>query len=92
MVDRGRDQGAVGAGFQPGAQIVFAQVVAADIATEQPWKAPVLPLAAPVPTSFDPCWDQTPPLRVKTHAAPMSPLSSNPPTMAVLPSADRAME
>ena len=26
---------------------------------------------ARVPTSFDPCWVQTPPLRVKTHAAPV---------------------
>ena len=30
-------------------------------------------------------------LRVKTHVAPMSPLSGYPPTMAVLPSADRAI-
>src|ERR1700691_4045020 len=45
-----------------------------------------------MPTSFDPCWVQTPPLRLKTHAAPASELSVNPPTMAVLPSADSATE
>ena len=44
---------------------------------------------APVPTSLAPCWVQTPPLRVQTHAAPASPLSQRPPTMAVLPSAER---
>ena len=34
MVDRGRDQGAVGAPRKPGAQIVFAQVVGGDIAPQ----------------------------------------------------------
>ena len=46
----------------------------------------------PVPTSFAPCWLQTPPLRVKTHAAPLNPLSRYPPTIAVLPSPDSATE
>ena len=32
--------------------------------------------AAPVPTSLLPCWVQTPPLRVKTHAAPAPLLST----------------
>src|SRR5262245_35537548 len=47
---------------------------------------------ASVPTSLDPCWVQTPPLRVQTHTAPQSPLSASPPTMAVLPAADSATE
>jgi hypothetical protein len=34
---------------------------------------------APVPTSLLPCWVQTPLLRVKTPAAPMSSLSPMPP-------------
>src|SRR5450631_2633411 len=61
----------------------------ADSATEVPCRAAP---TAPVPTSFDPYWVQTPPLRVQTHAAPASELSLNPPTMAVLPSADSATE
>src|SRR5450759_1713700 len=60
-----------------------------DSATESLWKA--LP-TAPVPTSLLPCWVQTLPLRVKTHAAPVPLLSVNPPTMAVLPSADSATD
>src|SRR5262245_36765243 len=58
-----------------------------DSATEPPWAA--FP-TAPVPTSFDPCWVHTPPLRVNTHAAPAPALSRYPATMAVLPSADSA--
>jgi Viral BACON domain len=46
----------------------------------------------PVPTSFEPCWVQTPLLRVKTHAAPISMVSFGPPTIAVLPSADKLTE
>jgi hypothetical protein len=38
-----------------------------DSATDLPWTA--FP-TAPVPTSLLPCWVQTPPLRVKTHATP----------------------
>src|SRR6266540_1578304 len=59
----------------------------AERATEAPWnEAP----AAPVPTSLTPCWVQTPPLRVKTHAPPTpKPLSTGAPTIAVLPSAER---
>ena len=43
---------------------------------------------APVPTSFAPCCVHTPPVRVYTHAAPVLKLSSTPPTIAVLPSAE----
>src|ERR1019366_1205723 len=60
-----------------------------DNATEPPWLA--FP-SAPVPTSLPPCCVHTLPERVKTHAAPAPPLSSGPPTMAVLPSADNATE
>src|ERR1700720_4776840 len=60
----------------------------ADSATDKPW--PAFP-TAPVPTSLLPCWVQTPPLRMKTHAAPFA-SSPNPPTTAVLPSADSATE
>src|SRR5580765_656848 len=61
----------------------------ADSATDRPCNA--LP-TAPVPTSFNPCWLHTPPLRVYTHAAPAVPLSLAPPTTAVFPSADSAIE
>jgi hypothetical protein len=37
-----------------------------------------------------PCWVQTPPERVNTHAAPRKPLSARPPISAVWPSADSA--
>jgi hypothetical protein len=60
-----------------------------DSATDWPWAAAP---TAPVPTSFEPCWVQTPPLRVKTHAAPVFKLSPGPPTMAVSPSADSATD
>src|ERR1043165_8669129 len=59
----------------------------ADKATDVPWRA--LP-PAPLPTNFFPCCVQTPPERVKIHAAPMLLLSAGPPTMAVLPSPDNA--
>jgi hypothetical protein len=39
-----------------------------------------------------PCWVRTVPLRVQTQTAPMPELSTLPPTMAVLPSADSATE
>src|SRR5580704_13525275 len=61
----------------------------ADNAADEPCPAFV---AAPVPTNLLPCWVQIPPLRVKTHAAPAPELSSNPPTIAVLPSPDSATE
>src|SRR6202007_1291534 len=54
-----------------------------DSATLQPC---LLAWAAPVPTSFGPCWVQIFPERVNTHAAP----TSGPPTMAVFPSPDSA--
>src|SRR5436309_2321447 len=52
----------------------------ADSATDVPWRA------FPVLTSLSPCCVQTPLLRVNTHAAS----APHPPTMAVLPSPDRA--
>src|SRR5580658_8501256 len=61
----------------------MAVVPSADSATEAPWRAAP---TAPLPKSFDPCWVQTPPLWVKTHAAPVFDLSSGPPTIAVVPS------
>src|ERR1700756_1609629 len=73
----------------------MAVLPSADNATEVPWWA--FP-SAPVPTSLLPCWLQTPPLWVKTQAAPTSELlpslklSSGPPTMAVLPSPESATE
>src|SRR6516225_10590172 len=67
----------------------MAVLPSADSATEMPWQA--LP-TAPLPTSFLPCCLQTPSLRLKTHAAPVLPLSDHPPTMAVLPSADSATD
>src|SRR5580765_1936999 len=61
----------------------------ADSATDCPWcPAPT----APVPTSFAPCCVHVVPLYVYTHAAPAPPLSSGPPTMAVLPSPESATE
>src|SRR5262249_27121625 len=65
-----------------------------DSATEKPGWVSHIP---PLPTNL-PCWVQTPPLRVKTHAAPgpskrgRKVPSSGPPTMAVLPSEDSATE
>src|SRR5258708_24049327 len=50
------------------------------------------PPPAPLPPSLLPCCVQTPPLRVNTHAAPVILLSLGPPTIAVLPSADRATD
>src|ERR1035441_6283492 len=60
-----------------------------DTDTEMPCLMPCLGFpTAPVPTSLLPCWVHTPPERVKTHVAPVPPLSESPPTRAVLPSAD----
>ena len=42
----------------------------------------------PVPTSLSPCWVHTPPERVNTHTAPVLPLSTGPPTIAVFPSSE----
>src|SRR5450759_773329 len=64
----------------------MAVLPSAERDTEAPCKA--LP-TAPEPTSLGPCWVQTPPLRVQTHAAPTLLLSAYPPTMAVLPSVER---
>src|SRR5262245_65641372 len=61
----------------------MAVLPSAESATDIPWRA--FP-TAPVPTSFLPCCVQAPPLRVNTHA----PSASQPPTMAVLASAESA--
>src|SRR5262249_8217603 len=61
----------------------LAVVPSAESATDMPWRA--FP-TAPVPTSFLPCCLQVLPLRVNTHP----PSASQPPTMAVLPSAESA--
>src|SRR6266566_6570980 len=75
-------------GLSPGPP-TMAVLPSADSATDMPWRA--LPTAS-VPTSFLPCCVQIPPLRVNTHAAPVLLLSDHPPTMAVLPSADSAID
>src|SRR5437870_1571602 len=56
--------------------------------TDEPCAAPP---SAPIPTSSAPCCAHTPPLLVNTHAAPAPTLSSLP-TIAVLPSEERATE
>jgi hypothetical protein len=59
-----------------------------DSDTDQPsCEYPVASLAV----SFC-CWVHVPPLRVKTHAAPVPLLSNGAPTMAVLPSVEIATE
>src|SRR2546422_2040725 len=68
----------------------------AESATELPKRPPCSPLASPPPVSFPPCCVHTDPKRVKTHTAPMDGASlvvrpsPDPPTTAVLPSADSA--
>src|SRR5438552_284723 len=70
----------------------MAVLPSADNATEVPWLTEG-PATAPVPTSFGPCWVQSPlVLRVKTHVAPSPSFSNGPPTMAVLPLLDRATD
>src|SRR6266511_727777 len=64
---------------------MMAVLPSAERATEAPCSAPP---TAPEPTSLVPCWVQTPPLLVQTHAAPAPLLSPCPPTKAVLPSAE----
>src|SRR5216684_2499029 len=64
-------------------------------ATELPCRAPdeqpcTTQIAAPEPTSFFPCWVQTPPLLVQIHTAPTPLLSRLSPMMAVFPSPERA--
>ncbi len=46
-----------------------AVVPSAESATDVPWLGRP---TVPAPTSFNPCWAQTPPLRVQTHAAPVA--------------------
>src|ERR1019366_2625566 len=67
----------------------MAVLPSAERDTEKPCQA--LP-TAPEPTSLDPCWVQTPPLLVQTHAAPTLLPSEYPPTIAVLPSDERDTE
>src|SRR6516162_1506328 len=71
-------------GLSPGPP-TMAVLPSADNATDTPWRA--FP-TAPLPTSFLPCCVQVPPLRVNTHA----PSAPQPPTMAVLPSAESATD
>src|SRR6058998_2198148 len=65
-------------GLSPGPPMM-AVLPSADNATDKPWFARP---TAPVPTSLLPSCVQTPPLRVNTQAAPVLPLSDDPPTMA----------
>src|SRR5262245_10097539 len=67
----------------------IAVLPSAERATDHPWFEPP---TAPLPTSFLPCCVHTPRLRLNTQAAPVLLLSDHPPTMAVLPSADRARD
>src|SRR5450830_262906 len=67
----------------------MAVLPSAERDTERPWLAAP---TAPEPTSLVPCWVQTPALLVQTHAAPAELWSKYPPTMAVLPSAERDTE
>ena len=52
-------------------------------ATRTPWFPVSEAPHEPLPTSFDPCWAQTPPERVNTQAAPMPPSSLKPPSIRV---------
>src|SRR5450759_4937745 len=67
----------------------MAVLPSAERDTDLPCRSPP---TAPEPTSLDPCWVQTPALLVQIHAAPAKLLSRYPPTMAVLPSAERDTE
>src|SRR6516165_4359107 len=71
-------------GLSPGPP-TMAVLPSADNATDVPWRA--FP-TAPVPISFLPCCAQTLPLRANTHAASVP----QPPTMAVVPSAETATD
>src|SRR5579862_1402553 len=62
----------------------------ADIAREVPSATPVHP--GSVPTSLLPCCVQTLSARVNTHTAPLPLLSLDPPSIKVLPSAERVTE
>jgi hypothetical protein len=66
---------------------MIAVLPSAERDTEEPWYTEYP--TAPDPTSLFPCLVQTPPFLVQTHAAPAVSLSVYPPTMAVLPSAER---
>lgn len=67
----------------------IAVLPSAEIATAWPcWDWPMDPL----PTSLGPCWVQAPFVFTNTQAAPVFWLSPAPPTMAVFPSFESAME
>src|SRR5437016_1803721 len=70
---------------------MIAVLPSAERDTEWPWKTLSF-VTAPEPTSSAPCCVQTPALLVQTHAAPRLLLSNSPPTIAVLPSEERAAE
>src|SRR6266511_64705 len=70
----------------------MAVLPSAESATDIPWPGGNGGSPAPLPTSFLPCCIQTSPLRVNTHVAPIVLLSLGPPTMSVLPSAERATD
>src|SRR6266540_2620790 len=70
----------------------MAVLPSAESATDIPWPGGNGGSPAPLPTSLLPCCIQTSPLRVNTHVAPIVLLSLGPPTMAVLPSAERATD
>src|SRR6266511_473018 len=88
-------------GLSPGPR-TMAVLPSAERATDAPWDHNPPPYSLVVPTSLPPCCLQPPPLRVNTHAAPTGPtkgdrsrsalLGPGPPTMAVLPSAERATD
>src|SRR5262249_4684986 len=74
---------------EPDGAPTIAVLPSADNATDRPWRSLK---TEPVPTNLLPCWLHTPPLRVKTHAAPVLEKSPGPPRMAVLPSRETATE
>src|SRR5512143_1616397 len=60
---------------------------------EGPTAVPCWPLAvATLPASLPPCCVQTPPLLVKTHAAPRDEESPGPPKTSVLPSEETSTD
>src|SRR6516164_8272586 len=70
----------------------MAVLPSAERTTDIPWPGGNGGSPASLPTSLLPCCIQISPLRVNTHAAPIVLLSLGPPTMAVLPSPDRATD
>src|SRR5262249_7957448 len=70
----------------------MAVLPSAESATDIPWPGGNGGSPPPLPTSLLPCCIQTSPLRVNTHAAPIVLLSLGPPTIAALPSPERATD